>query len=119
VLVVLMVLMVVVGLMVLMVVLLDRIGHRLYAPNNPRRQTTVPTTDRLLREPAESKNDRLKEIVRIFEHKSHQAFEQQQNEDSGDHNIRARKSTDIRRLKFSKDTTTTTADGYHKEFHRS
>jgi hypothetical protein len=52
-------------------------GHRLYAPHNPRRQTTVPTTDRLLREPAESKNDRLKEIVRIFEHKSHQAFEQQ------------------------------------------
>jgi hypothetical protein len=55
----------------------NRIGHRQYAPNNPRRQTTVPTTNRLLRGPAGSENDRLREIARIFEHKSHQAFEQQ------------------------------------------
>jgi hypothetical protein len=70
-------------------------GHGLYAPNNPKRQTTVPVTDRLLREPAGSENDRLKEIVRvfkkvirhirttptilettIFEHKTQQMFEQ-------------------------------------------
>ena len=55
----------------------NRIDHRQHAPNNPRRQTTVPTTSRLLREPAGSENDRLKVIARIFEHKSHQAFEQQ------------------------------------------
>jgi hypothetical protein len=33
------------------------------------------------------------------------------NDDSGENNIRAQKSTDIRRLKSSEDTTTTTADG--------